>query len=92
MHCLYVVTSTPFFDVLLDVDDQDQSKFAIKITPPLFRSPFTDDLDKAFCLGKYQEEVRLKSGGNFDVNEAYNSYKNCLVSSLKGNLSCISFK
>lgn len=82
------MTSTPFFDILLEVDEQDKSKFALKITPPLFTSHFSDNLAKSVCQSKFQklrEEAKLTPGGQFDVNTAYDRYTECLVSSLKGS-------
>ncbi|KAK4324326.1 hypothetical protein Pmani_005041 [Petrolisthes manimaculis] len=71
---------TPFFDIMLDVDELDQSKFALKITPPLFQSPFTNDLAKSVCLKNFtrlQHQKRLDKE-KLDLNEAYNIFIKCM--------------
>ncbi|KAK3864901.1 hypothetical protein Pcinc_029445 [Petrolisthes cinctipes] len=72
---------TPFFDILLDVDDEDQSKFVLKITPPLFESPFTNDLAKAVCLGRYTErqQVNRVNKQELNLNGAYETFINCMT-------------
>nr|XP_053638129.1 LOW QUALITY PROTEIN: ras guanine nucleotide exchange factor R-like [Cherax quadricarinatus] len=69
----------PFFDLHLDVDGSDNSKFALKLTPPLFSSPFSDDLAKAVCLKNYTnrlQEAEL-STKQLDINSEYKIYQRC---------------
>ncbi|KAG7162183.1 Neprilysin-1-like 2, partial [Homarus americanus] len=50
---------TPLFDIGLDLDESDPAKFVLKLTPPLFNSPFSDDLAKSRCLQEYKQHKGL---------------------------------
>lgn len=72
---------TPLFDLLLDVDTKDPSKFVFKLTPPLFTSPFSDDLAKAVCLKQHKQRLEEAKINNLtvDINKEYDIYNDCML-------------
>ncbi|CAL4062826.1 unnamed protein product [Meganyctiphanes norvegica] len=68
----------PLFDVSLGLDTSllDSSvKFVFRVTPPVARSPFGDDVTQVHCLKQYQLGIIDKV--NVDVEDKYRDYLQC---------------
>lgn len=79
------ISSAPFFDVTLDVDDQDPSKFVARLSLPfvLFDSVFSHSIDTWYCKDLYEKQIRdlLEQGNNtIDLNLKYEELNKCRVS------------
>ncbi|XP_042234231.1 neprilysin-1-like isoform X4 [Homarus americanus] len=75
---------TPLFDIGLDLDESDPAKFVLKLTPPLFNSPFSDDLAKSRCLQEYKQHVENAKwkNGKINITDEYEKHKLCMKKGL----------
>ncbi|XP_076029535.1 endothelin-converting enzyme 2-like [Oratosquilla oratoria] len=70
----------PFFDVLLDVDDEDKGKFAFKLTLPVFPAALNLNIKEMTCRRIFEEKVAkaLHEYQSIDINEEYGKYTQCI--------------
>ena len=76
---------TPIFDLLLDEAEDGTDRFVLKLTPPMERSLFSQDMASVACYGDHlsrKEEALHSSTASYYVNDDYEKYSECIVSTL----------
>lgn len=67
-----LVISTPLMDIILDADLAQPARFALRLTPPVFKSMFGSDKKK-------QEACQLATEHQTNLASMYDIYVNCSV-------------